>query len=379
MINFQIDQYQFEVFEYFEDVAQEWEVFNKNDGLSRSALQGVEQSDVKGIKPYYALVKHNGDLTGIMYFQMLNFRADFLNLSVFNKWYFNFIQFFINRLNTYLLINGNMFRTGLPAFYGLKVDEVARFTKVIAKEKMLGKLVCGIMVKDLPEYLSGSVVKQFAYKQMNQDVVMELKLRDYWETLEDYQKDLKRKYRKRFQKIIGTLDKVTIKKLTLQEIESRKEELEALYKNIVRQQVVRLGILNGSYFVQMKQKLQENFNIYELIENDTQKLIAFSSHIYYKDSMEIHYIGLDYEYNNEYQLYFNILYHGLEKAIEKKYKKLELGRTAKEAKASMGAEPLENINYYCVNNIFLAQITDKISKKFATKTGENWENRQPLK
>ena len=76
------------------------------------------------------------------------------------------------------------------------------------------------------------------------------------------------------------------------------------------------------------------------------QFVAFSTNIAYENSTrEIHFIGLDYAYNESHCLYFNILFDGLEMAIAANATKLELGRTARVAKASLGALPLEVHNY----------------------------------
>jgi hypothetical protein len=129
--------------------------------------------------------------------------------------------------------------------------------------------------------------------------------------------------------------------------------------------------------MEMKRQLKDKYKIYGFFHDG--QLVAFSTHIHYGNSMEIYYIGFSYPQNNTFQLYFNILYHGLSIAIEKKYKSIELGRTAKEAKASMGAEPEASINYVCINNPFLNGLFNKIRKNFSRKMGETWANRQPLK
>jgi hypothetical protein len=376
---FQVDDYQLEVASNFEDVKEEWMAFNKCSGLKNSCLEPIANSGINDITPYYVIVKKQDQIIGLIYYQLLRFNADFLDLGLLNKWYFNFLQFFINRLRTNLLINGNLFRTGLPSFYGITEEELAYLTLQIADKKLFTKVVCGMMIKDLKTPLAPKYVEDLGFKKMVSDVVMELEIRESWLTIDDYKSDLKRKYKKRFQKIRKSSDGLEIKSLSLTEIEENKARLDELYRNIVRQQVVRLGILNVDYFIKMKESLEDHFQVFGLFEKQTGKLLAFSSHIYYEQSMEIHYIGLDYKYNHQYQLYFGVLYHGLEVAIEKKFKRLELGRTAKEAKASMGAVPLENVNYYKINNPVLGSLFNKIRKNFARKTGDNWVNRQPLK
>ena len=85
-------------------------------------------------------------------------------------------------------------------------------------------------------------------------------------------------------------------------------------------------------------------------------MIGFYTYIFYTNEMETHYIGLDYAYNDTHKTYFNILFLSVQKMIERKYEKLELGRTAKEAKANLGAVPKQIFNYVKVKNP-LAKIT----------------------
>ena len=374
-----LGRFELEYASSFEEVRPQWNELNGNPGLDEECLLSVEKAKIKDLTFYYVLVRENGKLVGLIYYQMLHFNANFLDLGLLNKWYFNFIQFFINRLQTNLLINGNLFRTGIPMFYGITEERLGWITERIAKERLFGNRVCGMMIKDVKRPMKSRVMENLGYKQMVSDVVMELHRRDHWVTLKDYQSDLKRKYRKRFEKIQSNLGYIQIRKLTETELYNWQPELERLYKNIVAEQVVRLGILNGAYFYEMKQYLKDRFEVFGLFEKSTNTLVGFSSHIYYDESMETHYIGMDYHYNNKYQLYFLILYHGLETCLNHQKKKLELGRTAKEAKASMGATPFENLNYYKINNPFLSELFNKIRKNFARKTGENWMNRQPLK
>jgi hypothetical protein len=125
----------------------------------------------------------------------------------------------------------------------------------------------------------------------------------------------------------------------------------------------------------MKKVLNERFECFGIFKDD--ELIAFSSHIYYpnKNEMEIHYIGINSQLNNQYQLYFNILCHGVETAINKQCNTLELGRTAKEAKANMGAVAQINQSYVWLSNGILRSIF-----KYMSNSSDNSSiNRQPFK
>jgi len=377
MIKFQVQQFTVQAYNIFDDVSEEWIKFNKNPSLCPENLLTIENSHVNDVTPYYLLVFKKGEMKGIIYYQMLHFNSSFIDLGILNKWYYNLLQFFIRRIKTNLLICGSLFRIGFKSFDGISGDHAAMITKSIAEDSLLEKRVCGVLMKDLEEDLGLKAQNRYGYKPMLSDVTMEMSLRENWNVFEDYLNDLKRKYKKRVKKIIKDGEALEVRILSLEEIETYTPLLYNLYAEIVQKQIVRLGVLNGTYFLEMKRQLKDKYEVFGFFEEG--QLIAFSTHIYYEDSMEIYYIGFSYAHNNNYQLYFNILYHGLDIAIQKKFKKIELGRTAKEAKASMGAEPEGNINYYCINNPFLNGLFNKIRKNFTKKMGENWASRQPLK
>lgn len=377
MIQFQVQHYTLKSYNHFDSIKESWVAFNSNPSLCPENLIAIENSEIKDVTPYYVMVFEQGKLVGIIYYQMLHFNSSFIDLGILNKWYYNLLQFFIRRIKTNLLICGSLFRIDFKGFDGISGDEVAMITKTIAEDSLLGKRICGILMKDLELNLGLKTQNLFKFKPMHSDVTMVMSTRDSWNNMDDYLNDLKRKYRKRVQKIMSDGKSLNVKELDLDEIKHYETEITELYHQIVRKQIVRLGVLNGLYFLEMKRQLKDKYKIYGFFHED--QLVAFSTHIHYENSMEIYYIGFSYQQNNTFQLYFNILYHGLSVAIEKGYKSIELGRTAKEAKASMGAEPTANINYYCINNPFLNGLFNKIKKNFTRKMGETWANRQPLK
>jgi hypothetical protein len=65
--------------------------------------------------------------------------------------------------------------------------------------------------------------------------------------------------------------------------------------------------------------------------------------------------------------------------IERKFEKLELGRTAKEAKANLGAFPKQIFNYVKVNNLLAKIAMQYFLKKFNRSENQLQSERSPLK
>jgi len=378
MISFYLKPFQIEVYNKFDEVETEWSHFvGENPSLHKANLKTIEESQVSRLVPYYLIVKEKGLTIGIIYYQLLRFNSSFIDLGWLNKWYFGFIRHIVQRFEIKLLICGNLFRINFKGFSGIRADVAAQITKKISEQKLFKINICGILMKDLDKPLKLTIAKRYGYKPMHDDITMLMKVSETWSSFNDYRQALSRKYRKRAEKIIQSGNPLERKILSLDEIIHYQSEIEALYLQVAHNQTVRLGILNKLYFVTMKKNLKESFELIGYFE--AEKLVAFSSYIYYDNHIEIHYIGFSYALNHKFQLYFNILFDGLKEALNKGFKKIELGRTAKEAKASLGASPVENLNYFCINNPILSQIYKKIQVKFSTQMGENWANRNPLK
>ena len=74
-----------------------------------------------------------------------------------------------------------------------------------------------------------------------------------------------------------------------------------------------------------------------------------------------------------------MLFDALIAALDRKALKLELGRTALDAKASLGAKPVAIRNYIQIRNPLAAWVFKSISGKFENEIGDNWQNRNPFR
>jgi hypothetical protein len=219
--------------------------------------------------------------------------------------------------------------------------------------------------------------KTFGYHFFNGDVTMEIHRRPHWKIFDDYLKDLHKKYLQRAKKVIKAFEGIEQKKLSADEIIKNKEPIEKLYWNVVNKQTIKLGTINANYFYELKNDLQDNFELYALYKNGM--MVGFYTFIFYETDMETHFIGLDYEENKNHSIYFNILFLGIQKMIGRQYNKLELGRTAKEAKVNVGALPKQIFNYISVKNRLAKLTLNYFLKRFNTIEDNKQTERNPLK
>ena len=78
-------------------------------------------------------------------------------------------------------------------------------------------------------------------------------------------------------------------------------------------------------------------------------------------------------------IYFNILLQGLEKAIQLKKEQLELGRTAREAKANIGGKAVYFNDYININGKLANFLSEKFTAYFQNEMGEEWAERHPFR
>lgn len=88
---------------------------------------------------------------------------------------------------------------------------------------------------------------------------------------------------------------------------------------------------------------------------------------------------MDYELNEKYNLYFNILFDSTAMAIDGQKQLLELGRTAREAKANLGCKAVYFNDYMKLNSKIAIKAADWFGTNFQKSMGEEWQKRNPFK
>lgn len=346
--------------------------------LKHRHLLPLENAQIPDVENHYLQIFIKDKLIGLAYLQLFKFTHTHLNFDNAKSIKSRAIKFALpKQLN--LLICGNLFRINFQGFYfkneqhnAFIFDAIELFVKQNRKLKP-----CGIVIKDCKEIFSEEKYTASKYHFFNSDVTMEITSRQHWNTFDDYLNDLTKKYLKRAKKIIQAFEGVLTKELSAAEILENAAAIDRLYWNVVNKQTVRLGTVNAAYLYELKTDLKENFELHALYCNNA--MIGFYTYIFYNTEMETHYIGLDYAYNNIHKTYFNILFLSVQKMIDRKYEKLELGRTAKEAKANLGALPKQIFNYIKIKNPFAKIALQYFLKRFNRSENQKQSEKSPLK
>jgi len=279
-----------------------------------------------------------------------------------------------------LLVSGHLFRHDICTF--IKSDTISDFEAFQAYQLALQQIqkisaACAALIKDAPIYLS-PYFQNYSKDclQLKNDVSMEMILNKNWNSIQDYEKALKHKYAQRFRKIKKQEQLLIKKTLTKEDLENYQDQLYGLYQQVSNKQAIRLGMLSAEFIKLQQASKTEQLLVRGWFLNDA--LVAFSSAFNFQDTWDMFYIGFDYHKNAAFQLYFNILYDGLEQALLHKKDKIIFGRTALEAKARLGSKPNYLHTFVYISNPVLKWILKKPLENIHSKEGD-WEQRHPLK
>ena len=348
--------------------------------LSYDYLLAMEQS-LPGIDFRYVVFHKNKAPILFAYFQLFTTTSKNFNLKNNRTFIKGIIRFFLDLKKVKALISGNALRNETPCYsYDKSVindTEAAELIAAAAEKIASDERVTALVLKDIP--LSAHGAKWLAgmgYYAPITDSAMNLTINPEWGSLTGYTAALSRKYKTRANKILALRDKLTVQELGSKDIAASQRQMNTLYKNVVERQSFALTQLGEEHFTKLKTLYNDSFEVFGFYHN--KKLVAFYTAFVTPDAYEIYYVGLDYEVNDEYQLYFNILFSGLERTMLLNKSELKLGRTSFDSKASLGAKPVE-INYFFKAMNVPAAVVNWFANYFTAMEDGKWKLRNPLK
>lgn len=370
--------YEVTVSEQISGVAAKWNAFNAQwQHLNPGYLAALEASHPADMEFRYVVVTKADRIVACAYLQLVNYSA--ANFSgQGSPLLIAALKLFFRMKKVRLLFCGNLFSCDFPCLHFLP-EEIPFETALHIIRSISEKEKCQLMMmKETKTDAEGlRVLHRNHFRKYDEDLTMALQVNPEWKTFEDYQASLSKKYRKRLKLILRSGERAMRRRLSEEEVQRYLPDIGRLFRQTASRQFLKMGIIDENYFIEMQKAFGERFFINGYFLND--KLVAFASHIIHDDLLEVHYIGIDYAHNDELSLYFNILYDGVRQSISMHKKTLELGRTAREAKASVGCLPVASYDYLYVSSRFVNFLITVFENLFLDKMGDEWKNRHPFK
>lgn len=161
-----------------------------------------------------------------------------------------------------------------------------------------------------------------------------------WPSFDEYLKSLRKKYRLLAKNELAKLNTSKISIETCEDFAGYAEELWTLYMNVYRKAEVKFEQLTPEFFRNIAINLKGESRVILIKLNG--EIVGFELIIEDDSILRPLYLGLDYEANKIYSLYFNSIYQIIRHGIERNKKVIELGQTSYYPKLKTGArvEPL---------------------------------------
>jgi hypothetical protein len=228
------------------------------------------------------------------------------------------------------------------------------FEMIRIARKQIPKNTIGIMINE-----ASGIRQHHSYKcqgfhlfEVENKMVFKSRL---FSNFSEYDEKLISKYRVRKNKIFQLNKNIEFFEINVLNFEMYQNEIQDLFNNVIEKSKFKLLVLNKDYFKIFLEEQSQTFKLVGFRENNT--LLGFVSYFEINQEMEVHYIGLNYNYNQTNKLYNLMLYKMIELGISENKIEVCMSRTAQEIKSSVGAQPIRVFSFLKITNVFLNFLT----------------------
>jgi len=326
----------------------------------------------------YVLCYDKGEFQGLCYFQIIPFSGN--NLHQYIPSSNRIIKFafenILSQINTELIVLGNVVFTcenGVLISPNATVEPDKIVYESITKvHKTLKRKAMASMISENINSVSTSIFCNKKYHEFRVEDRMEIDLSKFT-SFESYQDSIQSKYRVRLNKIYKLNQHVKEIDITQENFNQYRDEIENLFYQVLNHSKFKLTTISVNYFYEFIQHISR-FKIKGYLNGN--KLVGFISYFELDSIIEVHYVGLDYQYNHQNKIYNYILYRILESSFDLQAKKICYGRTAQELKSTLGALPYSISSSLKLNNRFLNLLTPFFLNRMIPS---EWTPRNPFK
>lgn len=339
--------------------------------FNKKFLKCIEENHPKITFFYIILLDKNKKPSAFASIQIIDFYFETVqnnskNLTERLKSFGQKLSLFPDKKPLKLLICGNTFVSGEHGIFIEKNQNKKISIKELAKEILKfsntdKKLkIDAFLLKDFKQesLFITDELKDFNYHPFSIEPNMVLDIDENWENFDGYLAAMKTKFRGKAKKAMQLSSALIIDDVTLENIETQLPKMTALYKKVATKASFNLSDFNLATYKGFKENFGDQYILKTYWLHN--KIVGFMSGIINKNSLDAHFVGIDYELNRTHAIYQRILYDYIQIAIEKNLKTINFGRTASEIKSSVGATP-QDLTVYLRHK---KSITNRILKLF---------------
>jgi predicted N-acyltransferase len=199
------------------------------------------------------------------------------------------------------------------------------------------------------------------YYAFNVEPNMKLEIPSEWNSFEDYLKAMKTKFRVKAKKALKISKEIEAKEITADNFDEHLKSMTELYLQVASKASFNLSDFNLKTYKTLKEHLGDAYVLKSYwLEN---QMVGFLSGMINKNSLDAHFVGIDYDKNRSHGIYQRMLYDYIQLAIDRNLNSINFGRTASEIKSSVGAVP-EHLTVYIRHK---KTITNKFLRLFLSR------------
>ena len=154
---------------------------------------------------------------------------------------------------------------------------------------------------------------------------------------EGYTAGMRTKARTKVKRILKLSEPLTFEALDLQGIDTHRDRLHELYMNVYGRAAFRLGCLQPEDMACLKREMGERFQVW--VAKLEGQIIGFHCGLTDGHEVEAFFVGFEGSHNKSHALYQRMLVEFIQWGLALGCSSVNLGRTALDIKASLGAEP----------------------------------------
>lgn len=179
-----------------------------------------------------------------------------------------------------------------------------------------------------------------------------------FEDFNDYLNSLRSPYRRRIKKALNLSEKLKIESIDKKDFTNEHYDL---YINVMERTKDPLETLSIEFFTHYDSE------IYEFKDRDSNLLLGFIQLKEIDDILYFFFGGFKREFNEEYDLYYNMLIQILKIGMERNIKTINFGQTAEESKLKIGCVEEKRYLYIHHSNKLINNILQILAPKFSYK------------
>ena len=348
-----------------------WDAIVENNRLicTHKYLEAIEKSEINDCRYYYPVLYENGEIIAHTCVYFISTELDTFAQGIPKKLINTIRQcwksFFVLRS----LECGTPIAAGTTISFRNGIDRTSVLGKICLEVECLAKNF-GVKIVLFRDFYDEELdfyncLTELGYSRVHNlpSTRMEIK----WKSFDEYLNSMRSQYR---WKVVNRMKKLDRKNITVRVLSSWKEypdELERLWTNVYdRAKEYRREKLTAVFFSNVDKYLGDQSCIV-LIEKDGTP-IGFTLLFFDDETLIPLYSGLDYNYNQDYGVYFNLLYKTIGIGIERGMRDIDLGITTLAPKTEMGATVV-TMNMYMKH--FNPLLNRLVPQAFETMTPQN--------